>query len=363
MGKNVTRKILALLLLAVTAAIFTGCWSEIKNLAAGGGKTPLAQTPQTVAFEEQRIPSTDAGIELYLRHKSVKGEPPLKNQDVILFLEPFGVPTAEAFDVPGYSWMEECAQKGYDTWAMDFRGFGRSTRPVQMDKPPAENPPVIRATDAVKDLEAAVEFIKKSRQVEKINLIGWSWGSVVASMYAIAHPETVKNLVLYGSMHGFNLPSMAQLFEAKDKPGELNPNLPAYQVVTPDATLHHWHMMISGKDLVSDAAMSAVEKVILASDPASQTRQPPSVRRPMGPLVDLYYIWTNRPIFDAAKIQDPVLIIRGDADFFADPTFINKVTGTSRKKEVVIPDATHWALYEKNRAQLIDETEKFLRSE
>ncbi len=67
----------------------------------------------------------------------------------------------------------------------------------------------------------------------------------------------------------------------------------------------------------------------------------------MGPLEDLYSIWNNRPLYDASQITSPVLVIYGEDDLFADRDMLSKLTGAKHKKEVVIPDATHWAVYEK----------------
>ncbi|MGG4449387.1 alpha/beta hydrolase [Brevibacillus porteri] len=323
----------------------------------------VVESTSEIVTEELKVPSIDQDVSLYVRHMSTKNKEKFTNNEVVLFLEPFSVPTAQAFDVPGYSWMEEYAKQGYDTWAMDFRGFGHSTRPVEMDQPPVKNAPVVRATEAVKDLEAVVQHIKKTRQVDKISIVGWSWGGVVAGMYATEHSDDIEKLVLYGVMHGFSLPLMATPFETKGKPGEINPQLPAYQVVQFDKAMHHWHMMLDKRDLVSGEAMNAVSKVFVNSDPNSSKQPEQSIRRPMGPLVDLYYIWTDKPIFDAAKITTPVLIIRGDLDFFADKSLFHKLTHASAKQEVVIKDATHWVLYEKNRDQLLRETDEFLKKE
>lgn len=179
-------------------------------------------------------------------------------------------------------------------------------------------------------------------------------------MYAAGHPEKVNKLILYGAMHGFSLPSMVKPFE--EKPGILNSKLPAYQLATFDMILHHWHTMMKGHELAHKEAFEAVAKVFMESDPTSRSRQPNSIRRPVGPLVDLYYIWNNRPLFDAAKIKAFVLVIRGDADIFADPALFGKLSVATEKKEIIIKDATHWVLYEKNRDQLISETALFLKT-
>ncbi|PGE83298.1 alpha/beta hydrolase, partial [Bacillus pseudomycoides] len=94
-------------------------------------------------------------------------------------------------------------------------------------------------------------------------------------------------------------------------------------------------------------AMDSVKDVFLHSDPISEKNNG-IIRRPMGPLEDLYSIWNNRPLYDASQITSPVLVIYGEDDLFADRDMLSKLTGTKQKKEVVIPNATHWAVYEKN---------------
>ncbi|WP_245543328.1 alpha/beta fold hydrolase [Kyrpidia tusciae] len=256
--------------------------------------------------------------------------------------------------------MDHLARQGFDTWALDFRGFGQSTRPVAMTQPPNQTAPVVRLNDVLKDVDAAVTFIKTSRGVSSVDLIGWSYGGVAAGAYAAQHPENVHRLVLYGAMHGFRLPGMTQPME--EKPGVLKKDIPAYQLATFAMTMQHWNMMMNGRPLVSADAVEGAKKIFMESDPTAEDRNPPSVRRPMGPMVDLYAIWSDKPIFDAGKILSPTLVVRGDSDFFADPTLFGKLTAAREKKEVVIPEATHWAIYEKNRGILLDQTLKFLQA-
>ncbi|MGA8942878.1 MAG: alpha/beta hydrolase [Thermoactinomyces sp.] len=331
---------------------------------AGGCQTNLnlssfAQIkPGHVILEEFYIPGPSG--EIYLRHKRMARQKTPKADEVVLFLEPFSVPTAKAFDVPGYSWMDDFAKKGYDTWAMDFRGFGQSDRPREMNALPEQNPPVITHREALEDLTAVVDYIRQKQNVDRINLVGWSWGAVVAGEYAARQPENVHKLVLYGFMHSFLLPSMAEPFESKQKPGQFNPQAPAYQIVDFETGMHHWHMMMNGRPLVSREAMEQVRNVFVTSDPNTKYRGNQAIRRPMGPLKDLYSIWTGRPLYDLSHITSPVLVIYGDSDFFAEKNVLKKLTGAKEKKEVVIPEATHWVLYEKNRNLLLQETDLFL---
>src|SRR5882724_9168646 len=56
---------------------------------------------------------------------------------VVLFVHGAGTPAEVAFDVPyqDYSWMAYLAQSGFDVFAMDVTGYGRSTRPTAMNDP------------------------------------------------------------------------------------------------------------------------------------------------------------------------------------------------------------------------------------
>ncbi len=56
---------------------------------------------------------------------------------VVLFVHGAGTPGEVAFDVPyqDYSWMAFLARAGFDVFAMDMTGYGRSTRPAPMNDP------------------------------------------------------------------------------------------------------------------------------------------------------------------------------------------------------------------------------------
>ena len=60
-----------------------------------------------------------------------------------------------AFDLglAGKSWMDYLAERGFDVYALDLPGYGRSTRPAIMEQPAEHHPPFMRTADAVKALE------------------------------------------------------------------------------------------------------------------------------------------------------------------------------------------------------------------
>src|SRR5207253_1966368 len=97
----------------------------------------------------------------------------------------------------GVSWMDFIARRGFDVWLVDLRGYGRSTRPPEMSEPPEKNPPIVRTDTAVRDVTAAIDFILHKRGIEKLDLMGWSWGTTIMGSYAAANPSKVERLVLY----------------------------------------------------------------------------------------------------------------------------------------------------------------------
>jgi len=315
--------------------------------AIAAAAAPLAPRSSHANSEQIRI-AGGAG-RLNLLRRGGEGPP-------VLLIHPYSPGTAAAFDVPGLSWMDHLARRRRDLWALDLAGFGASTRPASMEGSPNAAPPAERAIDALRDLESAISHILAVRTAASLDLIGWSFGSVAAAMYAIARADRVKSLVLLGSMHGFDLPFMAEPFE--ETPGALRRDLPAYRVVTPQFALAHWTLMRRSlpPETVQDDVVKQVEAILQASDPD----QAPNIRQPMGPLVDLHAIWRNRPIYDAAAVKTATLVVRGDHDLFADPGLVGKLTGAPWRDEVVIKDATHWVLFERRRQDLLAAVDKFL---
>src|SRR5882724_7788580 len=66
---------------------------------------------------------------------ALRGRP--STNPVVLFVHGAGTPGAVGFDVAyqDYSWMAHLARAGFDVFAMDMTGYGRSTRPAAMNDP------------------------------------------------------------------------------------------------------------------------------------------------------------------------------------------------------------------------------------
>src|SRR3954468_5174268 len=132
-----------------------------------------------IAMEEFMIPSGDAGISLYVRNKHPEGMSRVRSDRIVLYVHGATYPAETAFDLRlgGLSWMDYIATRGYDVYLVDVRGYGKSTRPPEMDKPAAEHEPIVRTATAARDYGTAVDFVLKRRGVAKLNVLGWSWGT------------------------------------------------------------------------------------------------------------------------------------------------------------------------------------------
>ena len=155
-------------------------------------------TPKLVT-EHFMIDAVDPGMKLYVRNKRPEDMTQFTSEKTLLFVHGATQPAEATFDLPleGLSWMDYIAQHGWDVYLVDVRGYGRSTRPPEMDQPAASNPPIVTTDVAVKDVGSAIDFILQRRGVSKLSLMGWSWGTVIMGAYTADHNDKVERLVLY----------------------------------------------------------------------------------------------------------------------------------------------------------------------
>ena len=83
--------------------------------------------------------------------------------------------------------MDYFARLGYDTWCVDMEGYGRS------DKHRDINSDIATGAD---DLEAATDYIARTRGVSAYLTYGISSGALRAALFAQRHPERVQRLAL-----------------------------------------------------------------------------------------------------------------------------------------------------------------------
>jgi pimeloyl-ACP methyl ester carboxylesterase len=322
---------------------------------------------------DTQIDARDPGIKLFVREKMAEGNTRFTDDNVLLFLHGATAPSTCDFDLSfkDYSWADWMVKRGYVAYMGDYRNYGYSSREKAMDEPAAKNQPVTRSYLALRDITAMVDHIKAKRGVKKVTLIGWSWGAMLAGYYASLHSENVHKLVLYAPLYNFNDHTNlgpGSGLQNKRKPHEFNFGLGAYRLATEAANTARWNgeIPVESKDEYRDSAVP-VEfwKACMATDPTSDTRSPPSLRAPNGVLEDSFYQATGRPLWHAANIYAPTLVIAGAFDTWSFPEdregLMRDLVHAPIKKSVLIPNATHFVLFEKQRSQFFEEVMRFLK--
>src|SRR5205814_1290272 len=114
------------------------------------------------------------------------------------------------------------------------------------------------------------------------------------------------------------------------------------------------------KDLIPADWFERWADAILASDPVGATQDPPVVRAPNGTVSDSQRYWrAGVPFYDPAQIVAPVLLIHGEWDRDTPGTMaqalFRKLKNAAWRRYVVIGEATHMLMMEKNRQQLFHE--------
>jgi pimeloyl-ACP methyl ester carboxylesterase len=331
-----------------------------------------AQDTKIVKTDAQ-IDALDPGIKLFIREKMAEGNTRFTDDNVVLFLHGATAPSTCDFDLgyKDYSWADWMVKRGYVVYMGDYRNYGYSSREKAMDEPPAKNQPVTRSYLALRDIQAMVDHIKRTRGVRKVTLIGWSWGAMMAGYYASLHSENVHKLVLFAPLYNFNDHTNlgpGSALQNKRKPHDFNFGLGAYRLASEAANTGRWNgeIPVENKDEYRDPAVpAAFWTECLATDPSSNTRNPPSLRAPNGVLEDSFYQATGRPLWNAANIYVPTLVIAGAYDTWSFPEdragLMRDLVHAPTKKSVLIPDATHFVLFEKPRFQFFEEIAKFLK--
>ncbi len=79
--------------------------------------------------------------------------------------------------------MPQLKQSGFHVYAIDLLGYGRSARPTN-------------ASYSIPQEAGIVEAFLKQKQIQKVDLVGWSMGGWVAARVALDEPDRIGRLVL-----------------------------------------------------------------------------------------------------------------------------------------------------------------------
>jgi pimeloyl-ACP methyl ester carboxylesterase len=291
---------------------------------------------------------------------------------VVLFVHGAGTPAEVAFDVPyqDYSWMEYLARAGFDVFAMDMTGYGRSTRPPAMDDPcnlsheqqaafiPSKIPQPCAATWTTAmttmssdwdDIGAVVDHLRAERHVDRVSLIGWSQGGPRAAGYAAKHPDKVARLVVLAPAYSRNGTS-----EAPPAP----PALPrgAMSTQSHDEFIANWDRQVGCPGQYESGVANVVWREMLASDPVGATWGSGVRRAPSVPTWGF-----NKDV--VSKMTTPFLMISGATDKQVAPDHVRELyedLGSRDKVFIDLACSSHNAMWEKNHALLFEASREWL---
>lgn len=273
-----------------------------------------------ICQQEWMIPADD-GSRIYLKEKwrEAAGRGP-----AVLMVHGYnGLGSLGNYDIPvkDFSGMDFLAARGYDVFALDMRGFGRSSRPEGL-----------RVEDNVADVGVAADFICKERGEERIGLLGGSYGGPIAFTYAGRHADRVERLVLMGTPYR----------RMRDEGREM---LKALIVMAEDRRLTY----------VSMPATQQPDKAVVETDPEFlkwrfEASQAHDSRVPIPPVREML-------TFAAAEavpgVVVPTLLVLGDSDIIAsieDNLALLRDLGSSEKSLVIVGNAGHSLMYETKHA-------------
>lgn len=365
----------------MTRRVVIGCaLAATFTLWAGSGGRAAGHDAPAVGDDGQRLLTVDHFVavqskvpviagqttQIYVRERVRAGQAlrgPTSDSRVVLFIHGAGTPAEVSFDVSykDYSWMAYLADGGFDVFSMDTTGYGRSTRPAAMNDPcnlsaaqQAQFIPALIAAPCAPsyphqlttiasdwhDIDGVVDYIRRIRRVEKLNLAAWSLGGPRSGGYAAAHPEKVSRLVLLAPAYN---PASAPAAPAK-VPGDGVP----FNVQSHADFVANWDRQVGCPGQYEQPASDAVWAEMLASDPVGATWGTGVRRAPQTQT----WGWNSAVV---AKMQTPTLMVAGVHDKQVSPDRVRQLYTDLGAKEKVFVDlacASHNAMWETNHLLL-----------
>ena len=239
-------------------------------------------------FTEAYIQRKDNGKELYLT--KFESEISVAERNILMI---HGLTYAQfVFDIKykDYSLCEYFAQNGYTVWRLDIGGYGKSEK--------YENGWDVTTENAARDQICAIETICEKQHVEKIDLLGWSWGTMTTAKTAIWRPELIRKMVWLG-------PCFGGVFEPEviDKP---------FLSLNEEYVNRIWRKHPGNEKLYDQ---SAVEPMLLNIWTLFAYRQKGEMVRPAGGAKEIMEAG-KKWLIEPDKVKVPVLIVTGDIDFY-----------------------------------------------
>ena len=301
--------------------------------------------------------SDEPGLRLHIRaHEDAPDRRP------VLFVHG-ATYASRLYDIPhpGASWLRATADAGFAAYALDIRGYGLS-RSTALEVATVS---YARASDAIRDIDDAVGFICARHGIDRLRLVGGSWGSITIALFASTiGAKRVERLVLYAPIFAESNAGWLELLADPSDPARLNPEFGATRLITETATRTRWDAEIpDGAEWRDEAVFQALVQSSLADDPQSGSQNPPAFRAPNGTFLDLWDAFNVRPLYEPAAIKCPTLLIRGGADPTSnrsDALGLFDKLGAEDKEYIEIANGAHFVSAEKRALAVFDRVNGFL---
>jgi pimeloyl-ACP methyl ester carboxylesterase len=338
-------------------------------LSAGDDSQSLLTVDHYVAVKSTVPAIAGQTAQIYVRERVQAGTGlrGVAANRVVLFVHGAGTPSEVAFDVPyqDYSWMSYLARGGFDVFAMDTTGYGRSTRPAPMNDPcnlaKDRQMPFVKAPCAPSyphqlttiasdwdDINAVVDHIRGMRHTEQVALVAWSLGGPRAAGYAAQHPDKVSSLVLLAPAYNRAAQPAA--------PAKMPPDGVPMNTQSRDEFFANWDRQAGCSDQYDRAASESVWSAMLESDPVGATWGPGVRRAPQTAV----WGWTQAV---AAKTMTPTLMVAAIHDKQVPPERVRDLyadLGAQNKVLVDLGCSSHNAAWERNHLQLFRASAEWL---
>jgi len=155
----------------------------------------MVSREKSIQREEYFI-DTPSGVTIYTVEKKISSSSPRK---AVLLIHGFGVGWAcWDLNIKDYSMMELLTREGFDVFAVDQRGYGRSTKVNGLS---------VTSEECANDLKSVIDFIKNLSHIEKVDIVRHSFGGMVAVCLAGKYLERVGKIVSIGSPYKVLNPS------------------------------------------------------------------------------------------------------------------------------------------------------------
>jgi pimeloyl-ACP methyl ester carboxylesterase len=364
-------------------AVGAACFAGAIMMGASFAATAPADDGQQLLLIDHYVPvkSTVPAIsgqlaEIYVRERVQAGtlsRAASLSGRVALFVHGAGTPAEVSFDVShsDYSWMAYLACAGYDAFAVDMTGYGRSTHPAEMNDlcnlsaeqqkslvpallaaPCAPTYPHQMTTIASdwNDIGAAVDFIRALRHVDKVSLLGWSLGGPRAGGWASQHPDRVEKIVLLAP--AYNRASAAS------PPAKVPADGTAMGVMAHDRFLQSWDEQVGCPNEYDPEVAADIWSETLAADPVGASwgtgmRRWPNVTA---------WGWSQDAV---AKMTMPVLMVSGQFDRSVPQDRVRDLYNDLPGHNKVFVDmacSSHYTMWERNHLLLFKASLEWLNA-